>query len=276
MTRFVAGCVQVCPGDDRGENIARAAHAIAAAAQAGATLIVLPEYVSFLHASGKVMRSSAVPEAEDPALARFRQLAIEHSVWLVIGSLVLASEHGKAVNRSFVIANDGRIVAHYDKLHMFDVTLPNGRVIQESSSYAPGDRAVVVDTPFGRLGMSICYDVRFPQLYRALAQAGAEILLVPAAFTQATGAMHWQALMRARAIENGAYVLAAATCGMHPGGHQTYGHAMIVDPAGVVIAKAEDRPEVVCAEIDLAVVTQTRARLPSLLHDRAFELTVTD
>ena len=155
---------------------------------------------------------------------------------------------------------------------MFDVTLPNGREIRESSTYVSGNRAVVAATPWAQLGLSICYDVRFPALYRALAQAGAEVLVVPAAFTKATGTVHWKALLQARAIENGAYVVAAATCGTHPGGHETYGHAMIVDPNGQVVAEAGVEPDVICATIDLSVVAAARSRLPSLTHDRAFEL----
>ena len=188
------------------------------------------------------------------------------------GRLRLATNEDKLTNRSFLISAAGEVVAHYDKIHMFDVTLPNGREIRESSTYVSGNRAVVAATPWAQLGLSICYDVRFPALYRALAQAGAEVLVVPAAFTKATGTVHWKALLQARAIENGAYVVAAATCGTHPGGHETYGHAMIIDPNGQVVAEAGVEPDVICATIDLAVVAAARGRLPSLTHDRAFEL----
>lgn len=272
-TKFVVGCVQVCPDDDREANIERASEAIKTAARMGASLVALPEYVSFLHASGKAMRMSAMREEVDPALSHFRLMAKGQRVWLLVGSIVLATGDEKAANRSFLISDTGEIVARYDKLHMFDATLPNGRVIRESSSYAQGSKAVLAPSPWGELGMSICYDVRFPQLYRALAQAGAGILAVPAAFTKATGALHWETLIRARAIENGAYVIAPATCGTHPGGHETYGHAMIVDPAGKVLASAGDTPDVICAEIDTAYIATVRARMPSLLHDREFELT---
>lgn len=271
--KFTVGCVQVCPDDDRAANIERAGEGIKTAASMGASLVALPEYVSFLHASGKAMRMSALREEDDPALSHFRLMAKGQRVWLLVGSIVLANGDDKAVNRSFLIADTGDIVARYDKLHMFDATLPNGRVIKESSSYAQGSKAVLAQSPWGELGMSICYDVRFPQLYRALAQAGAGMLAVPAAFTKATGAMHWNTLIRARAIENGAFVIAPATCGAHPGGHETFGHSMIVDPAGNVLALADDAPGVICAEIDMASIAAVRTRMPSLLHDREFELT---
>jgi len=269
---FIVACVQVNPGDDRPANIAAAAEGIKTAAGRGASLVVLPEYVTFLHASGKTMRSQALREDEDPSLPRFRQLAKDHAVWVLVGSLALATNEDKLTNRSYLISAAGQVVAHYDKIHMFDVTLPNGREIRESSTYVSGNRAVVAATPWAQLGLSICYDVRFPALYRALAQAGAEVLVVPAAFTKATGTVHWKALLQARAIENGAYVVAAATCGTHPGGHETYGHAMIIDPNGQVVAEAGVEPDVICATVDLAVVAAARGRLPSLTHDRAFEL----
>lgn len=270
--QFTVACVQLNPGEDRPANIERAAQGVEEAARRGAALVVLPEYATFLHASGGAMRRQGLPEADDPALPRFRQLAREHGIFILVGSLALAREDGKLANRSFMISDNGEIIARYDKLHMFDATLPGGRVIQESSAYAPGTRAVVVDTPWARIGMSICYDVRFPALYRALSQAGAEVLAVPAAFTKATGTLHWKSLLQARAIENGAYVVAAATCGDHPGGHQTFGHAMIVDPNGQILAEAGDEPEVICATIDLQAVETARQRIPSLTHDRAFDV----
>ena len=271
--RITVGCVQVAPDDKREANIDRACDGVRTAARKGASLVLMPEYVSFLHASGRVMRESARFEHEDPALPRFKLVAREQRVWLVAGSLVLMRDDERIVNRSFVIDADGEVVARYDKIHMFDATLPGGRVIRESSTYASGTDAVVVDTPRARIGMSICYDLRFPLLYRALAQAGAEVLVVPSAFTKATGVMHWKALLQARAIENGAYVIAPATCGIHPGGHETYGHSLIVDPTGRIVASAGTEPDVVCAELDLAMVETIRARIPSLTHDRAFTVT---
>jgi predicted amidohydrolase len=270
--RFNVACVQVNPGEDREANIQRAEQGVREACSRGAHLVVLPEYVTFLHASGTAMRNQALQESEDPALARFRALARERGIWILIGSLALAGADGKLANRSFLISNEGEIVARYDKLHMFDATLPGGRVIRESSAYTPGEQAVVATTPWAKIGMSICYDVRFPALYRALSQQGAEVLVVPSAFTKATGTLHWKALLQARAIENGAYVVAAATCGTHPGGHQTYGHAMIIDPNGQVLAEAGEEPAVICAAIDTGAVAAARQRIPSLTHDRAFKI----
>lgn len=271
---FIVGCVQLNPGDDREANIARAEEGVREAAGRGASLVALPEYFSFLHASGEAMRGNGLPEEEDPALSRLRELANEQDMWILAGSLALSAGEGKLANRSLLVSSSGAVAARYDKLHMFDATLPGGRTLRESSSYAPGARAVVADTPWVRVGMSICYDLRFPALYRALAQAGAEVLMVPSAFTRATGTLHWRALLQARAIENAAYVVAPATCGCHPGGHETYGHAMIVDPNGKIVAEAGEVPAVICVTIDPAMVTLARARIPSLSHDRDFELEV--
>jgi predicted amidohydrolase len=269
---FIVGCVQVSPTDDRESNISKAAEGIETAVSKGASLIVLPEYVSFLHASGGAMRSSGLPEDQDPALVAFRDLARQKGVWILVGSLAVAAPDEKLANRSFLLSDSGAVVARYDKIHMFDATLPNGRVIRESTSYIPGCHAVVADTPWARLGMSICYDVRFPLLYRALSQAGAQVLVVPSAFTKATGKLHWRTLLQARAVENGCYVVAAATCGQHPRGHETFGHSMIIDPNGQVIVEAGVEPEVICATIDPQAVALARARIPSLDHDRQFAL----
>lgn len=269
----VVACVQLCPGDDRAVNLSRLMEGIRSAKRKGAVLVALPEYATFLHASGTAMRRNAQEEQTDPSLPKFQSMAVEQQVWILIGSLALVGAEGLMVNRSFLLAPDGAVIASYDKIHMFDATLKNGKVITESSAYAPGNRAVVARTPWATIGMSVCYDLRFPLLYRALAQAGAEILSVPAAFTRQTGVLHWKALLQARAIENGAFVLAPATCAEHPGGHQTYGHAMIIDPNGQVLAEAGELPEVICAAIDMGQVADIRRRLPSLTHDRHFEIT---
>jgi predicted amidohydrolase len=215
------------------------------------------------------MRTSA-PTSDHDVLEHFKRAAKTNQIWVLVGSIALSTGKGKLTNRSFLITDTGETIATYDKIHMFDATLPGGRVIRESSSYDSGDRAMVVGTPWAQLGMSICYDVRFPTLYRALAKAGAEVLVIPSAFTKATGTMHWQTLLQARAIENGAYVIAPGTCGMHPGGHETYGHSMVVDPTGQIVASAGEEPTVICAEIDVALVTKARQRIPSLTHDRPF------
>ncbi|WP_277183925.1 carbon-nitrogen hydrolase family protein [Caballeronia sp. BR00000012568055] len=269
--RFIVGCVQTTPTDDLRANIDQVSRSIEIAAQRGATLVATPEYSFFLHASGRSMRDSAAREEDHPALPQFVSIARKHRIWLILGSLVIRTDEGNIVNRSIVISDQGEIVARYDKIHMFDATLPSGRTIRESSSYTPGTRAVLVNTPWGRLGITVCYDLRFPALYRALAQSGAQILLVPSAFTRATGSLHWHTLLKARAIENRAFVVAPATCGTHPGGHETYGHSLIVDPDGREVAAAGEAPDVICAEIDLDVVSVARARMPSLTHDRAFE-----
>lgn len=269
---FIVGCVQLCPGEDRAANLARVLDGVRSAKEQGAALVALPEYATFLHVSGTAMRANAEEEEADPSLRKLQKMATKHQVWMLVGSLALKGPEGRLVNRSFLLSSSGDVVASYDKIHMFDATLKNGRVIRESSAYTPGDRAVVARTPWASIGMSVCYDVRFPQLYRTLAQAGAEVLAVPAAFTRQTGTVHWKALLQARAIENGAYVIAPATCGEHPGGHQTYGHAMIIDPNGQVLADAGESPEVICAPIDLGQVALARSRIPSLSHDRIFQL----
>jgi predicted amidohydrolase len=267
-------CVQLCPGDQLEANIAAALALSARAAREGAKFILLPEYAFFLHASGRAMRAAAWPAGSHPAVAAFTWLAREHAAMILLGSIAVSVESERMANRSCLIATDGKVYATYDKLHMFDATLPSGRTIRESSMYRPGSQAVAAVTPWGMLGMSICYDLRFPQLYRALAQRGCEMLAVPSAFTEATGRVHWHALLRARAIENAAFVLAPATCGVHPGGHATYGHSMIVAPSGEILAEAGDEPCVIFADIDIEEVVVARAAIPALLHDRPFAMRI--
>lgn len=271
-TGFRLGCVQVNAADDMAANLDAAEGFARVAARDGARLIAFPENVAFMAPDGVGVREAARAEAEHPALARFRDLARELETWLVVGSLGIAGadSEGRVANRSFVIDAGGEIVSRYDKIHMFDVVLPGGESYRESSTFCPGSRAVATDTPFGRLGLTICYDVRFPYLYRALAQAGAELIAVPAAFTRTTGTAHWHTLLRARAIETGAYVFASAQCGTHPRGRQTYGHSLIIDPWGEVLADGGDAPGFICADIDLARVAQVRAQIPALKHDRDF------
>ena len=269
---FRIACVQVNSGDDMGANIAVAESFARDAAKAGAKLIGFPENVAFMAPDGRGVREAARDVASHPALARFRALAGELEVWLLVGSLGIAGADasGRVANRSFLIDATGRIVATYDKIHMFDVELPGGEHYRESETFHPGAQAMVAATPMGRIGLTICYDLRFPYLYRALAKAGAELIAVPSAFTRTTGTAHWHTLLRARAIETGAYVFAPAQCGTHPRGRQTFGHALVVNPWGEVIADGGDAPGFVVADIDLAMVARVRAQLPSLTHDRDF------
>jgi predicted amidohydrolase len=216
--------------------------------------------------------STIVPEEDDASLATFRELARALGVYVHVGSLAVLVSPDKAANRSFLIDRKGGIVARYDKIHMFDVDLANGERYRESRSYRAGEIAVLSDLPWGRLGLSVCYDLRFPALYRALAEAGASFLAIPSAFTKQTGEAHWHVLMRARAIENGCYVFAAAQGGRHENGRDTFGHSLVVDPWGRVIAEGGTEPGVVFADVDLAEVSAARARIPSLQHGRRFEM----
>jgi predicted amidohydrolase len=272
--RLSAACVQLTPDADRAAGTAAAVAAVQRAAAEGAELVAFPEYAVQLHSSGRVMREGAVPEDSDAALTAFRTVAYECGCWVLLGSLTLLTEGGRVANRSFLIDASGTVVARYDKLHMFEATMPNGRVIRESKIYEPGSRAVVADTPWGGLGMTVCYDVRFPQLYRALAQHGASILTVPSAFTHSTGELHWHALLRARAIENGCFVIAPATTGVHPDGHATFGHSLVVDPFGIVILDGGVQPGVYHVDLDLHLVDVARSKIPSLEHDRPFDIDV--
>jgi predicted amidohydrolase len=268
-------CVQVSPNGDRHANLEEAVAGVRRAASNGAKLIALPEYAVQLHTRGRVMRDGAGSEDNDEALRAFSAVALDCKCWVLVGSLTMRAGDDKIYNRSYLFADDGSIVASYDKLHMFDATLPTGRVIREGALYEAGSRAVAAETPWGLLGLTICYDVRFPQLYRALAQAGARIIAVPSAFTRATGEMHWHTLLRARAIENGCFIVAPATCGTHPDEHSTFGHSLVVDPFGQIVLEAGDEPGVFQIDIDLAQVEIARARIPSLTHDRDFRVDIT-
>ena len=270
MTAFKAACVQLNSGSDMDANLRAAEAAIRTAVAGGAQLIMLPEYAALLDGSGRVMRENSHVEEQHPALAKLRALAMETRTWLLIGSLTVKVGDERMVNRSYLLSPAGVITARYDKIHMFDVTLPSGKVIRESSAYQPGDRAVIAATPWGPLGMTICYDLRFPQLYRALSKAGALFLAVPSSFQRETGVAHWHALLRARAIENLSYIFAPAMCGDHPGNRMTYGHSLIIDPWGRTVAELGAEPGVVIADIDVDEVLRVRGMLPSLEHDRSF------
>jgi len=251
----------------------RAVRALAGQAlERGAELLLTPEHVGFLDGRGRAMRAAAHREDDHPVLAGLRELAAEVRAWVLVGSIAVETGEERIANRSLLLDASGATVARYDKLHMFDVSLPSGRAVRESSLYRPGDRAVVATTPWGAIGLTVCYDLRFPHLYRALAKAGAAFLTVPSAFRRATGVAHWDVLLRARAIETGCFVLAPATCGAHPGDVETYGHSLIVSPWGKVLADGGEQPGVVVAELDPVEVAKTRAMLPALEHDREFAL----
>lgn len=270
MPAFKAACVQLNSGNDLQANLHSIADAVGAAAQQGAQLVMLPEYAALLDGSGRVMRENSFPEDSHPALDACRGLARKHALHLLVGSLTIRVDEERMANRSFLLAPDGNTVASYDKIHMFDVTLPSGKVIRESSAYQPGDRAVTAETPWGTLGMTVCYDLRFPHLFRALAKAGAYFLAVPSSFQRETGVAHWHSLLRARAIENLAYVFAPAMCGEHPGNRSTYGHSLIIDPWGRIVAELGTEPGICYAEINADEVLRVRGMLPALTHDRQF------
>ena len=271
MTSLKAACLQVNASNDMDANIQAAAALACDARAAGADLVVMPENVSMMEWGRANILAKALPEADHKALHAFKELARETGLWLHTGSLsVLLEEGDRVANRSYVLSPEGEVVAQYDKIHMFDVDLGEGERYRESATFAPGREAVLAETPWAPVGMSICYDLRFPQLYRTLAQAGAQILTVPAAFTRVTGKAHWHVLLRARAIETGSFVLAPAQCGEHAGGRQTFGHALIVSPWGAILADAGEQPGYIMATLDLDQVSEARGKVPSLEHDRAF------
>ena len=272
--RFIAGLIQPNAGDDMGRNID---FVIAQASQAharGAQFILTPENVSMMTYGRANLIAKAFIEREHPALAAFRDLARDLGVWFLAGSLHvrpdIAGSDDRLANRSFLIDAQGNVVARYDKIHMFDVNLKGGESYRESAAFKPGEQAVLAQTPWGVLGLSVCYDLRFPYLYRALAHEGAQLLTIPSAFTKPTGEAHWHILQRARAIETGCYVLAPAQCGVHANNRKTFGHSLVVAPWGEVLADAGTEPGFVTAEIDMAKVEEARAMVPSLDHDRAF------
>jgi predicted amidohydrolase len=272
-SRFNLACIQITATDDVAGNIEATSRLIREARAAGADLISTPENTGIMAARGEETRAAAKPEAEHPALLAYRALAAELKCWLHIGSIGCeVPGETRIANRGFMIRPDGSIAASYDKIHMFDVDLPSGESYRESRRFRPGNAACLVDLPWGRLGMTICYDMRFPYLYRALAHAGAELLAMPSAFTKPTGQAHWHVLLRARAIENGAFVFAAAQCGTHPGNRRTYGHSLIISPWGEVLADGGEEPGFVMAEIDMAKVAEARRQIPSLTHDRDFTM----
>ncbi len=260
--------LQMTSGIDPAANGRAIVDAIAATARDGGAMLFTPEMSGLLDGNRERARGHVVAEGEDRVLADVREAAAKHGIWVHLGSLALKGDGDKFVNRGFVIDGTGAIRASYDKLHLFDVDLPTGERWRESDTYCPGERAIVVETPLGMLGLAICYDLRFPDLFRALSDASATILSVPAAFTRPTGQAHWHVLLRARAIEAGAYVIAAAQTGQHEDGRATYGHSLVIDPWGEVLLDMGEAPGLGSAAIDPARVADVRGRVPVLRHRR--------
>ncbi|MFZ0068972.1 MAG: carbon-nitrogen hydrolase family protein [Pseudolabrys sp.] len=269
---FKAAMIQMRSGLTPGANSDDAVRMIGEAKSAGADYVLTPEMTNILAAKREQLFSVVVEEEADASLATLREVARKLGIYVHVGSLAIKISPDRAANRSFLIDPKGDILARYDKIHMFDVDLAGGESYRESRNYRPGELAVLADLPWGRLGLTVCYDLRFPALYRALAEAGATMLAIPSAFTKQTGEAHWHILMRARAIENGSFVFAAAQGGKHENGRDTYGHSLIVDPWGRIIAEGGTEPGVIMAEINPAEVASARARIPSLQHGRRFEI----
>ena len=270
--KYVVGLVQMRSGLDPQANLASVLTAVDEAKRAGADYALTPEMTNILALRREQLFANIVDEDQDPTVATLREVARKLSMYIHIGSLAIKASPEKAVNRGFLIDRKGEIAARYDKIHMFDVDLAGGESYRESNNYRAGELAVVADLPWGRLGMTVCYDLRFPALYRALAEAGASFLAIPSAFTKQTGEAHWHVLLRARAIENGCFVFAAAQGGKHENGRETYGHSLAIDPWGRVLAEGGIEPQVLIVDIDPAEIAAARAKVPSLRHGRRFEL----
>jgi len=269
---FNAAMIQMRSGLDPAANLAAALKLIDEAKAAGADYVLTPEMTNILAAKREQLFAKIVAEEHDTTLTTLRDVARKLAIYIHIGSLAIKASPEKAANRSFLIDRRGEVVARYDKIHMFDVDLAGGESYRESNTYRPGELAMIADLPWGRLGLTVCYDLRFPALYRALAEAGASFLAIPSAFTRQTGEAHWHVLQRARAIENGCFVLAAAQGGKHENGRETYGHSLVVNPWGRILAEGGTEPGVVMAQIDPSEIVAARSRIPSLHHGRRFEL----
>ena len=270
---FKVACIQNTATPDLDENVAALMSQVRNAAAAGADFIAMPEHCTLMEPRTAVLHEHALALDEHPTLARFAALAGELGRWMLIGSIPARSPDGRIANCSVLLDNGGSVVASYDKIHMFDVDLPSGERFRESEDFQAGPEACLAETPWGLLGMTVCYDLRFPQLYRALAQNGARFLTIPAAFTKVTGDAHWEILLRARAIETASFVIAPCQTGHHYAKRYTCGHSMIIDPWGKVLADGGDEVGFVMAEVDPARVDQVRAMIPSLEHDRPFNVT---
>lgn len=265
-------CLQTRPCADFSSALAEALALAEVAVSVGAQLLALPEYCGGLRTENGAFVPPAAPEDSHPLLVGLRDFARQRKVWILVGSVAVPASDGRILNRGFMIDDKGNICARYDKLHLFDIQLSEQEVFRESDHVAPGEHAVIVDALQTRIGLSICYDLRFPSLYRELAQAGAQMLMVPAAFTKTTGEAHWHVLVRARAIENGAFVIAPCAIGEVAGGGQSYGHSLIVNPWGEILADGGKLSGVVHSVIDLDEVSSARSRIPSLEHDRPYSL----
>lgn len=269
---FRVGLVQMCSGRSVEQNLSDAAELVREAAGKGAQYVQTPEITTLMETERARLFAAIGPQDGNPAIAQFSALARELGIWLHIGSMAVLLANGKVANRSLLFSPLGALEATFDKIHMFDVELPGGESYRESKNYEAGNAAVLAGLPWGRLGMTVCYDLRFPHLYRTLAKAGADFLAIPSAFTVKTGEAHWHVLMRARAIENGCFVFAAAQAGRHESGRETYGHSLVVSPWGEVIVEAGVHPSVIVCDVQSAEVGEARRRIPSLQHDRPFQV----
>jgi predicted amidohydrolase len=275
MTSFTAACIQLRSGKTISDNADAAESLIRAAAKDGAQYIQTPEMSNVLVRSRQELQERISDAEDDLFLKRARTLAADLGIYLHLGSLAVLAENGKIANRAFLVDPAGNILAAYDKIHMFDVDLPNGESWRESATYEPGTQTVIAELPFAKVGMAVCYDIRFPAIFRTQARVGAQVLTAPAAFTRQTGEAHWHVLQRARAIENGAFVISAAQGGAHEDGRETFGHSIIVDPWGAVIAELDhDEPGYVLAEIDTEAVAKARQRIPAIANERGFSCTL--
>jgi predicted amidohydrolase len=269
--KLCVACIQTVTTPDVAANQARLEPLIREARAKGADLITLPENANLQISNKQQLFATARHEAEDTTIPLLQRMAKDTGAWILAGSLAIATGEDRLANRGYLFDPKGEIAARYDKIHMFDANLGPNLQYHESANYRPGDKAVVATMPWGKLGLSICYDLRFPHLYRCLAKAGANVIAIPAAFAETTGKMHWHVLLRARAIETGCFIVAPAQCGARDDGRRTYGHSLIVAPSGSIIAEAGDEPGVIVADLDLNLVTEARHALPCLKHDREFE-----
>ena len=272
VSSFLAACIQLNSKRDIELNIAEILRLVDETLELGAEFITLPECTGMMEPNRKLLKEKTPYEQDHSVLIAIRERAMESGAWILIGSLAIRLPGNQIVNRSYLIDQKGEIAVTYDKIHMFDVQLDDGQTYRESETYKPGTEAVLTELPWGRLGLTICYDVRFAYLYRTLAQNGAHFITVPSAFTKVSGVAHWHVLQRARAIETGCYIISAAQCGDHAEGRQTYGHSLIVDPWGKILADGGEETGVIVARIDPHQVENARAKIPALSHDRRYKL----